>query len=81
MLLFGRVVVRWVRRADRDDMARLVRQAETLDDEIRIARGPSLMQFLAGQVHSGVNKLQARFAPSRVKWGRQGPKQETSNHG
>ena len=66
MLIFGRLVVRWVRKADRDDMARLVRQAETLDDEIRIARGPSLMQFLAGQVRSGVAKLQARFAPSRL---------------
>ena len=71
MLLFGRVVVRWVRREDRDDMARLVRQAETLDDEIRIARGPSLMQFLAGQVHGGLKKLQARFAPSTLAGTRQ----------
>jgi len=71
MLLFGRVVVRWVRREDRDDMARLVRQAETLDDEIRIARGPSLMQFLAGQVHSGLKKLQGRFAPSTLAGTRQ----------
>jgi len=66
MLIFGRLVVRWVRKADRDDMARLVRQAETLDDEIRIARGPSLMQFLAGAMVSGLKKLQARFAPSRL---------------
>ena len=71
MLLFGRVVVRWVRREDRDDMARLVRQAETLDDEIRIARGPSLMQFLAGQVCSGLAKLQRRFAPSTLAGTRQ----------
>jgi len=72
MLILGRVVVRWVTRKDRDDMARLVRQADVLDEEIRIMHMPSLTSFFSGEIRSGLAKLQRRFAPSRLA--HRGPK-------